>query len=72
VAFKTPGERHDYFPSHHATFYNGKGSQVVDREFLRLTSHGPGAKSPLVGSRDKALVGGLGDEVPQKQKQNGN
>jgi len=29
-----------------------------------------GDGSPPVGSRDKAQVGGLGDEVPQKLKQN--
>jgi len=40
VAFKAPAWRHDYFPSHHATFYNGKGSQGVDREFLRRMSQG--------------------------------
>jgi len=46
-------------------FYNGGGSR----------GEGPGQRSlwdgsPPVGSRGKALVGGLGDEVPQKLKQN--
>ena len=31
----------------------------------------PGGKSPPVGSRGKALVGGLEDFVPQKLKKNG-
>jgi len=33
-------------------------------------SGGLGDGSPLVGSRGKAPVGSLGDEVPQKPKQN--
>jgi len=56
------------FPSHHATFYNGKGSQ---RWIGNFKVDEPGAWGKKMGSRGKALVRGLGDKVPQKLKQNG-
>jgi len=56
----------------HATFYNRKGSQGVDQEFLRRTSQEAwGQKSPS-GSRGKALVGGLGMKSPKSRSKIGN
>ena len=37
---------------------------------MGVRPEGLGDRSPPVGSRGKAPVGGLGDEVPQKLKQN--
>jgi len=45
-------------------FYNGGGS----RGGGRVRSMGDG--SPAVGFMGKAPIGGLGDELPQKLKQN--